>query len=181
MWGWGWGGIRWLMFHVSPSHADDWHKILNSYLSLKTLCRAIEIQWHEKNPATIPRKCTRRKQIKSEFILSTFCFWKWHRWKSFQHYWKNHCVYLVPLKQQKVDKKQTHFWLVYVPCIFAEWPLDFYHASGFLSPCIVWKSTILKFRLLLILGGALIVYFWDLFLNRSNLYHFDWINQFVKF
>ena len=35
--------------------------------------------------------------------------------------------------KQKVDKILTFF----VTCIFKEWPLDFYHATGFLSPNLI--------------------------------------------
>ena len=48
--------------------------------------------------------------------------------------------------QQKVNAINS-FWLVYRTCHFAEWPLDFYHASGFVSPCIVWYSNNEKIRI----------------------------------
>ena len=40
--------------------------LVNSH---STLCKVIKIQWHDKNPAVIPRKCTRRKQVKGELHI----------------------------------------------------------------------------------------------------------------
>ena len=61
------------------------------------------------NQAVILREWAGRKRTKSELIVPTFCFTvecfegKRHPWKTVQHYWKNHCVYLVPLKQYCLD------------------------------------------------------------------------------
>ena len=41
--------------------------------ALFTLCKAIKIQWHDKHPTVVPRKCMRRKKSQSELIVSTFC------------------------------------------------------------------------------------------------------------
>ena len=40
--------------------------------------------------------------------------------------------------KQKVDRINSLLTYVYVTCIFAEWPLDFYHAAGILWPCIIY-------------------------------------------
>ena len=62
----------------------------------------------DKNPMVIVLKCTRRKQIKSELILSTFCctverIERDLDGKLFSIIEFNHCVNLVPLKQFCLD------------------------------------------------------------------------------
>ena len=34
----------------------------------------MQVQWYDKNTTAILRKCTQRKQVKSELILYTFCY-----------------------------------------------------------------------------------------------------------
>ena len=65
----------------------------------KTLCKAIKFQRYDKNPAVILRKCTRRKQVNSEFILSIYvCIWL--PWNSF--------AWIMVLKLHSFDRRRQN-------------------------------------------------------------------------
>ena len=57
------------------TYTNQAKRMVIQYIQLFTLCKAIKVQFHDKDPTVIPRKCTRRKQVKSELILLKVSLW----------------------------------------------------------------------------------------------------------